>query len=197
MLSTILKIFFNTLYNLKIDGIDNMPSEGPFIIASNHASFYDPPVIIAAVQRKIHWIINKNLYNVIILNKIFKLFGHIGANGASGKVIELLNKGCIIGIFPEGTRTYNGNLLKGKTGAALLALKTQSTIVPCAVKGTFDVYPRSRTFPRLGNIKVIFGKPIFLNKQHNNHITDECLESATKIIMNNIKKLLDNDNFSA
>lgn len=186
----IIKSFFKFLYNLHMEGIENIPKDGPFIIAANHSSFYDPPIIIASVRQKIYWVIAKDIYTKPILNVIFKFAGFVGVNGASNEALELLERKKILGIFPEGTRTRDGQLKIARSGTALLALKSGVTVIPCAIIGTFRVYPPHRIFPKLGNIRIIFGRPLSFDKITVEPVPKEILQSATDTIMDNIRNLL-------
>ena len=103
--------------------------------------------------------------------------------------IKALNKGKIIGIHPEGTRSLTGKLQKGKTGVARLALGAKVPIVPVGLIGTFEILPKGKYIPKLKKAKINIGKPIYLNKYYDRKITKKLLRKITDDIMGDIAKL--------
>jgi len=184
----------------KISYIDtaNIPKTGPLIIASNHASHLDPPLIGAGVPRKVTFIAKQELFSVPFVGWWMKQIGQISvARGGGGKEAlataeeVLRNDGCII-IFPEGTRTKSGRMQRGRTGVAVLALRTGAPVIPAAVEGTFEAFGHGKKIPKPGRVTVQFGKPLTFGQ----HIAADgtypraALEEVTSQIMLEIQRML-------
>jgi 1-acyl-sn-glycerol-3-phosphate acyltransferase len=157
-------IICKALFNLKTVGIEKLPADNRIIIAANHASYIDSVALGAAIPKKIRWVIRKDIYCVWWLKWLFFLTGTIPENGAIGSSLSCLESGDTIGVFPEGTRSRDGKLQAGKRGVAVLALKTGAVVVPCAIRGSFDAYPRTALLPRPRPVKVTIGSPIKFEK---------------------------------
>lgn len=149
-----------------IYGAEQVPRTGPFILASNHASFLDPPIVGAAVPREICYFARKTLFKgafgklITDLNSI-----PVDRDGsdvsAIKKVLAKLKQGEGIIMFPEGTRTSDGNLQPARSGVGMIACKTGVPVVPVRVYGTYEVYSRHMKLPDLRHpLTVVFGKPL-------------------------------------
>lgn len=182
----ILKLFFK----FKVEGIENLPQKSNFIVAANHASFLDPWVIGAAIPRRIYWIALRGFFNNLWLNWFMRTLRALPKGGSSQKAIRLLTSNKNIGLFPEGTRTHDGKLKEFKRGAALFSFKTGRPIVPCAIIGTCEAYPRGAKFPRFLPVKVRIGKPIYLLKEFEEIVDDILLQEGTFKLKNAIKEML-------
>ncbi|MFH0771588.1 MAG: lysophospholipid acyltransferase family protein [Candidatus Omnitrophota bacterium] len=177
------------MFRLKVEGLQNFPAAGKIIIAANHSSYLDSMAIISAIPRRIKWLIQKGIYDLWWLKWFFFLTGMIPENGAVGKSLLFLEEGRTIGMFPEGTRSQDGKLHYGRKGAAILALKTGAIVVPCAVRGAFEAYPRNALFPKPYPVKVLVGEPIVFRKVDNPEETE--INSALDKIMSSIKSLME------
>ncbi len=183
----ILKIFFR----LKVEGLENIPLKGNFIIVSNHSSFLDPAIIMASVRRKICCIAIRDIYQISWLNWFLRVTETLPSGSSSQKAIELLHKNKNIGLFPEGGVSRTGKLKEFRKGTALLALKTGRPVIPCAVFGTYESLPLGAKFPKFIGLKLRIGKPIFLLKESQEIIDDILLQQGTLKIRNTIKGMLD------
>ena len=181
----ICRIFFC----LKVKGVENIPAEGNIIIAANHSSYLDPVAIGAVVPRQIKWVVRKDVYDVWWLRPLFASTGMIKENGSVGKAIGLLGKGAVVGVFPEGSRSYDGRLGAGKRGAAIMALKSGAPVVPCAVKGAFKAYPRNAVLPRPYPVEIIIGKAIEPGRI--DEPDDRTIDSVLADIMTAIRSLME------
>jgi 1-acyl-sn-glycerol-3-phosphate acyltransferase len=176
------------LFDLKTEGVENLPSDNKIVIAVNHASYIDPLALGAAIPKKIRWVIRKDVYNVWWLKWLFFLTGMIPENGAVGSSLSSLESGSTIGVFPEGTRSWDGRLQAGKRGIAVLALKTGALVVPCAIRGSFEAYPRTALLPKPHPVKVKIGRPLRFEKTE---APDEAMiNSALDKIMSAIRSLM-------
>jgi 1-acyl-sn-glycerol-3-phosphate acyltransferase len=182
------------LFNIKTEGIGKLPADNKIIIAVNHASYLDPIALGAVIPKKIRWVIRKDVYSVWWLKWLFFLTGMIPENGAVGSSLSCLENGDTIGVFPEGTRSWDGNLQDGKRGVAVLALKTGAIVVPCAIRGSFDAYPRTALLPRPRPVKVIIGSPLKFEKVETPE--EKMINSALDKIMSAIGSLIDSGDTS-
>lgn len=178
-LDVVLGSLFKIFLRLEVHGAENIPKTGPLVIASNHLSLLDPPVIGVAAPRKVHFMAKSELF-VPVLGYIYKTLGAFpvnrgGADRAAIKHgIEILQSGEVLAIFPEGTRSKTGQLGKLEPGALMMAGKTSAVIVPTAVSGT-DIKRCGRLWPK---VVVKFGTPVpfppvGLNKEVLQDLTDK------------------------
>lgn len=165
MIYTIVRALFKIMFavglRLRVEGTENIPKVGPLVIACNHLSLLDPPVLGTAASRKVHFMAKEELF-VPVLGTIYKILGAFpvrrgGADRAAIKHgIEILESGQVLAIFPEGTRSKTGKLGKAQPGALMMASKAKATIVPACIIGT-DYKRHGRIWPK---VTVRFGKPI-------------------------------------
>ena len=164
----ILKIF----WRMEIIGIENLPQSGGLIIASNHVSYLDPAVLAASLNRKIYFITKKEVFKNAFVSFILKNLNAISVDRGNAdilafkKAINILGEEKVLGIFPEGTRSSNGELQELKLGTIKIAMKTGVPILPVGIIGTHKIYPRGIKFPILFKHKIIvkYGAPQYLNK---------------------------------
>jgi len=164
----LLKIF----WQMKVEGLENIPKEGALIIASNHVSYLDPAVLVASMNRKIYFITKKEVFKNIIVSFILKKLNAFPVDRenidilAFKKAINILQEKEILGIFPEGTRSSNGDLQELKLGVIKIAMKTGVPILPVGIIGTHKIYPRGIKFPILFKHKIIvkYGAPQYFNR---------------------------------
>lgn len=162
------------VYRPRIEGRELVPTEGPVIFASNHLSFIDSIAIPVAAPRPVHFLAKSSYFegtgvSGAIERSFFRSIGAIpvrrGAGQAALDALDqqrvLLEEGLAVALYPEGTRSDDGRLYKGRTGAAFLALQTGAPIVPVGLIGTDKVLPRGAKVPSLRErITVRFGEPI-------------------------------------
>jgi len=173
-----------------VEGLKNIPQKTNFIIVANHSSFLDPLIVQAAVPKKIHCLVLKMLYRNFALRWFLKMEETFTIGSSSRKAVYYLKNNKIIGLFPEGGRSFDGKLREFKRGAALLALKTGRPIVPCAILGAREALPRGAKFIKLHPIKVKIGKPIYLLKEFDEVIDDIYLQEGMFKARNSIQDML-------
>lgn len=159
--------FFKLFHRHKVYGIENLP-KGPAIIAPNHLSLYDPPVISCSIPEELHYLAKKELFDISFLSWLIR---HLNAHPVSGSeqdlktmklICQLLQSGEKVVIFPEGSRSEDGNLLEMKSGVSMLALRNHVPIVPVYLQGTFEIWPIQNKWPKLfGRTSCTIGKPIY------------------------------------
>ena len=186
------------LFLKNIEGTENIPKKGPFILTSNHESYLDPlligSVIIPLLNKKIHFLAKKGYFWEFFGDKIAEDWGGcVSLSDSKEKVLQklmlLLKQSEIIGIFIEGTESLDGELKRGKTGTVRLALKAKIPILPIGLIGTFNITPRNKLIPKLKRAKLRIGKPIYLDKYYQKKIDNRLLRKLTDDIMNVISQL--------
>lgn len=183
-------VFSKVFFRLKVVGKDNLPEKGPFIIAANHTSFLDPIVASIAVSSKMRWIAKKDVCKKPFLKPLHYILGTICMNGAVEEALDNLEKGEILGIFPEGARSSDGTLKEANKGIAVLALRSAKYVVPIGIIGAYEAYGPGMKMFKPYPITVKIGKPILFKKTKEEHI-DEVLINKTKAsIMEKIGELL-------
>lgn len=155
-----------TFYRFKVYGLENITKKAA-IITSNHISYLDPPIITAAIKEEIHFLARASLFKIPIFKTFLKnLNSHpIYANESNLKtfrtVDQILKSGKKIVIFPEGTRSKDGEIQELLKGVAFLVSLTKTDVLPVYIYGAYDVWGKNRKFPKLfGKISCVFGKPI-------------------------------------
>jgi 1-acyl-sn-glycerol-3-phosphate acyltransferase len=143
-----------------------VPLQGPVILAANHASFLDPPLVGAAVPRHIHFLARESLFDLAGLGRLLRAYEVVpvdreggGARGLRAILDRLLAGGAIV-LFPEGTRSRDGSLQPARSGIGLAVIKSAAPVVPVRVFGSFQAYHRGMPFPRPGRIAVKYGRPM-------------------------------------
>jgi 1-acyl-sn-glycerol-3-phosphate acyltransferase len=170
-------IFMGPLLSLlgrpKVEGLDNVPHSGPMILASNHLAVADSFYLPLVVSRRITFLAKAEYFTGTGLKGWFKRWfftaaGQVpidrtdadAAQSALTTAERILNEGKLLGMYPEGTRSPDGRLYKGKTGLARLALQTGVPVIPVAMIGTDMVNPPGSKMWRFGRVQVKFGKPM-------------------------------------
>jgi len=161
-------LYLVVLYRARAWGVRHIPADGPVLFACNHQGFYDP-ILISAFGSKRHFY--SFARHTLFENKISKLFANwsnsipvqqgAGDTKAMKRCIEVLKEDQALMLFPEGARTMTGEVEKFETGAMLIIKRAKPTVVPVAVEGVYDVWPRGQSKPHWsGRIGIMFGKPI-------------------------------------
>ena len=170
----ILGPWLRLIFRPKVVGLENVPTEGPAILASNHLSFADNILIPLVIPRRRVTFVAKQEYFTSpgfkgwFMRQFFTGAGQIPIDRSSGTSAKaaletgkrVLAKGGLLGFYPEGTRSPDGRLYRGKTGIARTALEAGVRVIPVAVRGTNEVQPIGKRLPRLRPLSVTFGKPL-------------------------------------
>ncbi len=157
-------------FRFHIDGEQFFPKTGGVIVAANHASFLDIPLLGCAIPRRVVFLGRANLFPNKLISWIIQRLGWIPLKThrldrrAFGLALEYLREGTPVVIFPEGTRTEDGQLQLGKPGIGYLVAESQCQVIPAYISGTFKVLPIRAKCPRLFPISVSFGKSIGFHK---------------------------------
>jgi len=158
--SGLIRVLVRTLWRAKVFGVENVPLDGPLIVACNHVSYLDPPGMGCFCPRRISYMAKKELFEMPLLGPLIRGLGAYpvdragSAAAAVKRSLEVLRSGGAVGIFPEGTRNRSGEI-QPQTGVALLASLAGAPVVPACIAG-------SERAARLAQIKVAFGSPLTL-----------------------------------
>ncbi|MBN2218299.1 MAG: 1-acyl-sn-glycerol-3-phosphate acyltransferase [Pirellulales bacterium] len=161
-----LQLLLVVFYRVRRWGIENIPAEGPVLLAPNHQSHFDPPLVGCCCPRRVSYVARASLFDFAPFGALIRSFGAFPIDregrGFAGikETLRRLKRGEMVLIFPEGARTPDGLIAPFHGGVRTLALRSGATIVPVAIEGAYQAWPRWRSFPRLGTIHVRFGKPI-------------------------------------
>ncbi|MEP6663164.1 MAG: lysophospholipid acyltransferase family protein [Verrucomicrobiota bacterium] len=164
------RLVYAVYFRWRVFNPERVPLKGPLILASNHASFLDPPLVGAGVKRGINYLARASLFRFWLSRKILVAWNSVpverDGGGAKGLkiILDRLNAGGAIILFPEGTRTRDGKLQPARSGIGLTVIKSIAPVVPVRVWGTFDAYGVHVKFPRPHRIQVKYGKPMLFEK---------------------------------
>jgi 1-acyl-sn-glycerol-3-phosphate acyltransferase len=169
LLGPLLRLVFRP----RIEGLEHVPSSGRAIVAGNHLSFADHFLMPAILKRRITFLAKaeyftgpgiKGRLTAVFFRSIGQIpvdrSGKEAGQAAIREGLGVLTKDELLGIYPEGTRSHDGRLYKGKVGVAVMALRAQAPVVPCAMIGTFEAQPPGRKLPRIHPVVIRFGKPL-------------------------------------
>jgi 1-acyl-sn-glycerol-3-phosphate acyltransferase len=202
--SAVIRFIARLLARIRFEGDPTALPPGPVIIAANHASSADPPLIGAflngRLDRPLNWLGKRELLEIPIIGwgmrqaAIHPVDRRAADVEAFRTAMRILEGGNILVVFPEGTRSRSGALQEARDGAAVLALRSGSTILPVGIADTDRFWPRGTMFPRPGrHVTIRFGKPFDVGAElRAAGITDrrELKEAATRLIMTRIAELL-------
>jgi 1-acyl-sn-glycerol-3-phosphate acyltransferase len=160
------RLLFKSYFRWRVFNAERVPLEGGVILASNHASFLDPPLVGSGVKRGINYLARENLFRFPVMGWVLRQWQVVpvdrdggGAAGLRAILDRLLLGGAII-LFPEGTRTRDGKLQPARSGIGLTVIKSTAPVVPVRVFGTFEAYGRHLRLPRPRRVAVKYGQPM-------------------------------------
>ena len=163
---TLFRLLYATYFRWRIFNPERVPLDGPVILASNHASYLDPPLVGCALHRPINYLARDSLFRFPLFGAICRSWNAVPVDrdGVSPRglrnIIERLNAGGGIVLFPEGTRSADGNLQPARSGIGLVVIKSNAPVVPVRVFGTFEALGRRMNLPSPRPIAVKYGRPI-------------------------------------
>ena len=199
MLRAFLTPFLMVLFRPKVKGLRHVPGSGPVIIASNHLSFSDSIFMPLVVPRKVTFLAKSEYFTSPgpkgLLKKLtFIALGQVPVDRSGGRRSEaalitglkVLAEGKCLGIYPEGTRSPDGRLYKGRTGIARLAIESGAPIIPVAMFNTEKIQPTGTVVPKVMRVEMIFGEPMYFEGDSTDLLH---LRDVTDKIMNTIQAL--------
>ena len=173
------------------EGVENVPDEEPVILAMNHLSFIDSLIMPVAVARPVYFLGKADYWDSWRTRWFFegtgvvpiKREGEGAGDAALATGVEILGRGDVLGIYPEGTRSPDGRLYRGKTGPVRMALEAGVRIVPIGISGTDGAMPTGSYLPKRETITLRFGPPLDLSRYHDRRDDPFVLRSATDELM--------------
>jgi 1-acyl-sn-glycerol-3-phosphate acyltransferase len=157
-------------FQLRVCGRENLIEEGPAILAANHASYLDPPLVGVACRKDIYFLARKTLFEKPVFGPLIARLNAVPVDRDRGDVaavraiIHLVKSGKRVLVFPEGTRSSDGNLQTARAGVGLIIAKSLAPVVPIRIFGSHAALPRSGGL-RFVPITVVVGKPMFFTKE--------------------------------
>lgn len=198
---SILRPLVRVVYRPTIDGAEHVPKRGPVILASNHLSFVDSIVIPLASPRPVQFLAKSHYFTGTglkgwVSRTFFRAIGAVaverGAGAAAQEALDagrhILESGNAFALYPEGTRSLDGRLYRGRTGVAWLALTTGAKVVPVGLVGTEEIQPVGAKLPRVRPVTVRFGEPLDL-RRHGPATSGRARRAATDELMAAIQAL--------
>lgn len=192
LLGPLLRLVFRP----RTEGLDNVPASGPAIVAGNHLSFCDHFLMPAILRRRITFLAKAEYFTGPgvkgrLTAFFFRSAGQIpvdrsGKDAGRAAIREglgVLRRGELLGIYPEGTRSHDGRLYKGKVGVAVMALEAGVPVVPCAMIGTFEAQPPGKVVPNVHPVVIRFGKPLDFSRYAGMENEKAVLRAVTDEIM--------------
>ncbi len=188
------------LWGARVEGVENLPRTGPFILVANHCSNLDPLMMGWAsghqIGRVVHFMAKIEMRRWPIIGWLATQAGvYFVRRGERDRAaqqfsLDALADGRPIAMFPEGTRSRTGHLREGKPGAALIAMRSGAPIVPASVAGTHRIFPGRSRLPRPTRVRIRIGEPFTLPHQPSGRLDREALAAGTERIMSAIEQLL-------
>ncbi|MEF9902411.1 lysophospholipid acyltransferase family protein [Streptomyces sp. P9-A2] len=190
------------VFRPRIEGLEHVPSSGAAIVAGNHLSFSDHFLLPTILKRRITFLAKAEYFTGPgIKGRLTAFFFHSAGQipvDRSGKEagqaairegLGVLGRGELLGIYPEGTRSHDGRLYKGKVGVAVMALKAGIPVIPCAMIGTFEAQPPGKVVPHIHPVVIRFGKPLDFSRYEGMEEERAVLRAITDEIMYAVLKL--------
>jgi len=198
-----LRPILRLLFRSWAEGVENVPNEGPVILAGNHLSFADHFFGVFPLRRKVislgkaEYFTGRGLKGMLS-RAFFSGVGTVRIDRSGGEASEaalrtglrILSENQVLGIYPEGTRSPDGRLYRGKTGVARLALESRAPVIPWAIINTFEMMPAGRLFPKFGiRPGVKYGQPLDFSRYYGMENDRFVLRAVTDEIMHALVKL--------
>lgn len=180
----------------EVVGTENFPRTGPFLIASNHASHLDPPLVGSQIAKQMRFFARRSLWDNRLVGWWLTRVESIpverdsGDVGAIKRVLQALKEDRAVVLFPEGTRSKDGELQKPKAGVGMMACKSGVPVVPCRVYDSFEAFGRGSWLPRFGTpVTIVYGRPITAGEYDDPAAGKARYEIAAQRIMDRIAAL--------
>jgi 1-acyl-sn-glycerol-3-phosphate acyltransferase len=162
----VFRVIFATYFRWRVFGAENVPKAGGVIVAANHSSYIDPPLIGCGTNRIISMLARESLFRFPPMGALLHSWSVVPVDrdggGAKGLkiVLDRLLNGQAISLFPEGTRTRDGRLQSARSGIGLTVIKSTAPVVPVRIFGAFEAYGRHMAIPRPRRVMLKFGRPM-------------------------------------
>lgn len=183
------------IFRYRVVGSENIPKRGPAILACNHASFLDPPIAATGLWRKVRFAARENLFNNRLAGwwlrgvQAFPISRETLDRKTLRVILKFLEQGDLVLLFPEGTRSWDGELQEGKPGVGMIAYLSRAPVIPACVNGTFTALPRGAKRLRCVPLSVRYGKPLSLGKYYHAKRYKGMYSDISREIMEAIRQL--------
>jgi 1-acyl-sn-glycerol-3-phosphate acyltransferase len=190
-LKRVLPPFTDRFFHTRVEGAENIPDTEPVILAMNHLSFIDSILVPVAIERPVYFLGKADYWDSWKTRWFFEGTGVVpvrrGGSGSGDAAlangVEILRRGDLLGIYPEGTRSPDGRLYRGKTGPVRMALEAGVRMVPVAVEGTDRAMPTGKYVPNRSPVTIRYGQPLDLSRFADRREDPFVLRSATDELM--------------
>ncbi|MEO6711840.1 MAG: lysophospholipid acyltransferase family protein [Mycobacteriales bacterium] len=202
LVKAVLTPFLRLVFRPYVEGLDNVPEEGPAIFASNHLSFSDSIFLPLVVPRRITFLAKSDYFtNRSVRGRLTAKFlaaaGQVPVDRSGGRASQaalstarrILAEGTVLGVYPEGTRSPDGRLYRGKTGVARMALESAVPVIPVAMIGTDVIQPPGKVMPKIKRVGIRIGKPLDFSRYEGMEGDRFVLRSITDEIMYELMQL--------
>jgi 1-acyl-sn-glycerol-3-phosphate acyltransferase len=180
-------------YGLEVAGDDRVPQAGPVVLASNHDSLLDIPILVVACPRRVWFMAKRELFGGRFASWFFHVLGGFPVDragpdvGAIRAAIRVLEEGGVLGMYPEGTRSRD--FLPFRPGAAWASLRVGAPLVPVAIDGTAEAMPRGSPLPRRTTVRVTFGEPLDIEREHDPRARVVRAREITRAVRDAVERL--------
>ncbi|TAM86337.1 1-acyl-sn-glycerol-3-phosphate acyltransferase [bacterium] len=177
-----LNVLFRSIWRMRVEGAERVPLEGPLIIACNHVSYFDPPVLGCAAPRRVAYMAKAELFSIPLLGPAIALVRAFPVERGKGDVaairtaVKVIERGGCVGIFPEGGRVKKGEDRPAQAGVALLAYLSHARVIPAAILGT-------NRASRLAKIRVRFGEPMTFRAAGSKATREELAAFSSEVLV--------------
>ncbi|KKQ61452.1 MAG: 1-acylglycerol-3-phosphate O-acyltransferase [Parcubacteria group bacterium GW2011_GWE2_38_18] len=200
----ILMLFLRPLIKLiwikKVDGLKNIPLSGPYIIAANHQSYFDFISLMSVLPQRLYFLAAEKFFTSNFWKPIVEYTGQIRVDRDAEdksqvitKATEILKKGKILALFPQGTRSRTGGIEKTFTGVARIALLARVSVVPVGIKGAFEVFPPDGKLKWKKDIEINIGQPLDFSKYYDLEKNPQLYRAITNEVMVEIARLAEKE----
>ncbi|MEA1950058.1 MAG: lysophospholipid acyltransferase family protein [Planctomycetota bacterium] len=198
-----LQLLWVLIYGIRFSGTHNIPSEGGVLMVSNHQSHLDPPLVGCCCSRSLNPMAKKDLFDFAPFAWYIASLGAFPVDlegsplGGIREAMRRLKNGKVVLMFPEGSRCFDGKIGEFMNGFTMIAVRTKAAILPVAIEGAFDAWPRTQKFPCIGpRLHVMFGEPI-LPEDLPKYSADELAKEVERRMRECHCRLLDHPDYIA
>ena len=196
LVHTVVRVWARLYLGLRGYGTENMPRAGPAILACNHVSYLDPPLVAVSLHRRIRFAAKAGLFKIPLFSSLISALGSVpiarGRPDRAGfrRMERIVRSGQALLVFPEGTRSPDGRLLPAEPGIGLLVLRTRAVVVPAAIVDSDKALPRNSCLIRPARVTVKLGQPVSFSEYHGRPIDRQSAGEVADRIMQAISALL-------
>lgn len=183
------------LFRFRVVGREHVPERGGLLVAANHASYLDIPVLGCALPRRAYFLGRSDLFPRWLIGPLLRALGWIPMRHyrldreGVGKAVALIRQGRVVVIYPEGTRSKEGRLGPGKPGIGVIVAETRCRVLPVYLEGTHQVLPVGARWPRLYPIRVVIGETLEFSKDGAQHAGKAFYQQVSRTVMERIAAL--------